>query len=196
MIAFWAWLPRWAKIALPGSILALGGVLWLLHRSYEAGRAAERLKADDERIAQAVAFQTVKAAAVAQAYRDGAAAIAVANQLHDSVRVVDTVTVEISLPALPGLSVSPKQTVTLPSIVVRRMVADSLALAGAQAIITTQAALIVADSGVNDALRKENADLRASKAPVCAGKCKAAAQVVKLAIVTEAVIRLVRFVRR
>jgi hypothetical protein len=171
-------------------------MLWLVHRSYEAGRAAERLKADDEHIAQAVAFQNVKAAAVAQAYRDGAAAIEAANQLHDSVRVVDTVTVEISLPALPGLSVSPKQTFTLPSIVVRRMVADSLALTAARGIITTQAALIAADSGVNSALRQENADLRASKAPVCAGKCKAAAQVVKLAIVTEAVIRLVRFVRR
>jgi hypothetical protein len=190
MTALWALLPRWAKFALLGAIVATGGGLWLWHRAYTAGQMAERLAADDRAIAAASQFRAEKAKAVADAYRQGAAAIRAANQLHDSVRVVDTVTVELSLPPLPGSLVPLRQTVTVPAIIVRRIVSDSLSLRAKDRIIATQADQIVADSALISAQAAENKDLRAMKAPSCGLKCKVAVSLVKVAIVGEVAVRV------
>lgn len=187
---FWALLPRWAKIALLGSIVTAGGAFWLYRRAYQAGAAAERLKANEEAVRLASNFRAEKAAAVAAAIRAHAPAIQAANRLHDSVTVHDTVTLII-----PGPSLTPVA-VVVPAIVVRRIVADSVALSGARVIIATQAALIAADSLNITALTDENRTLRDMKAPVCGRKCRFGARVATVIVVGETVVRVVKALKK
>lgn len=188
----WALLPRWAKLVGLGAILAAGGGFWLYRRAYTAGQMAERLSANQEAVRLAAHFRAQQAAAVARAYREGAPAIRASNQLHDSTTVVDSVTVFVTLPA-PGAA---RQAVVLPTVIVRRIVADSVALLHAQHTIATQAGLIAADSVNISALEAENRTLHDMKAPVCAGKCRTAAHVATVVVVAETVVRIAKHFKR
>lgn len=186
---FWALLPRWAKVALLGSVVAAGGAFWLYRRAYQAGAAAERLKANEEAVRLASNFRAQKAAAVAEAIRANAPAIRAANRLHDSVTVHDTVTLII-----PGPNLTPVA-VVVPAIVVRRVVADSVALVGARVIIATQAAMLGADSLNITALESENRTLRDMKAPACGRKCRVGARLIGIVIVGETIVRVAKVLK-
>jgi hypothetical protein len=194
-VTFWALVPRWAKLACLGAILAAGGAFWLYRRGFTAGRATEHLAATEAATKAAQTERAARGQAVADAYERGRRSERVLAGLRDSVRVVDSVTVLITL---PGLAVSTGSlnrnpvAVTLPAIVVRRIVADSVALSDAQHTIATQAALLKADTAAIASLEDENRTLRDMKAPVCRGKCRVAAYATAAVVAGEVVVRVVR----
>lgn len=189
-----ALVPRKVQFVVLGAILAAGALFWAHHAGYNSGRLDERLTNDRAKVKAAeetrgsAGVAVHAAVAAAQPIQRRAAA------LHDTVRVVDTATVVVTLPALAG-SVSTKQTFEIPAVVVRRIVQDSLSLLAKDGIIAAQAVQLQADTTVIDALKGENKTLTDMKTPTCGAKCKVAVAVVKVAIVAEATVRIVRWLK-
>src|SRR4051812_33195261 len=94
--------PRWAQFVVLGSILAAGALFWAHRAGYNSGRIAERLDNDRAAVEAATKARAIAGDAVARANAAAAPVTRAAAALHDSVRIVDTVTVTITLPGLGG----------------------------------------------------------------------------------------------
>lgn len=184
--------PRKVRFVALGAILAAGAGFWLYRRGVAAGELRERLKADREAVAVAQAARTERAKAVDSATKAAKPVILRAAALHDSVRVIDTTMVTITLPALGTSMNSLKSRVELPAIVVRRIVADSLLLFAKDVLILAQAEQISADSTLIIRQADEIRTLERMKAPTCGAKCKVAAVVTGAAVAGEVIVRIAR----